>query len=91
MASPGGFALGSPSYGSQQDPHPAPYSPGGGQAITAGAVTYTTSTGPDGRGECAIRTCHSDLGIDLATVIYHPFRSVKDSERLPEMNGVIDE
>lgn len=32
-----------------QDPLPAPYSPGGGQAITAGAVTYTTSTGPDGR------------------------------------------
>jgi hypothetical protein len=50
MASPGGFAVGSPSYGAQ-DPSPAPYSPGGGQTITAGTVTYTTSTGPDGRGK----------------------------------------
>lgn len=57
MASPGGFAMGtplSPTYGSQ-DAAPASYSPspGGGQPIAAGAVTYTTSTGPDGRGECA--------------------------------------
>ena len=54
MASPGGFA-----YPGAPDPmsHPSagygsPQSPGGGQAITPGAITYTTSTGPDGKGEC---------------------------------------
>lgn len=31
------------------DPHPVPYSPGGGQAIAPGSITYTTSTGQDGK------------------------------------------
>jgi hypothetical protein len=58
MASPGGFAVGSTGGYGSPDPqaHPAPYSPGGGQGVTAGAVTYTTSTGPDGRGEWARAT-----------------------------------
>lgn len=46
MSAPGGFA-----YPGAQDPHAAPYSPGGGQTISPGAITYTTSTGPDGKGE----------------------------------------
>lgn len=59
MASPGGFAYPgapdpmshpSPGYGSPQSPgYGSPQSPGGGQAITPGAITYTTSTGPDGK------------------------------------------
>jgi hypothetical protein len=58
MASPGGFAVGSAGGYGTPDPqaYQAPYSPGGGPAITAGSVTYTTSTGPDGRGECAKKT-----------------------------------
>lgn len=50
MANPGGFAVGSPAYGSQDLISPTPaYSAGGGQPINPGSITYTTSTGPDGR------------------------------------------
>lgn len=36
-------------YPGSADPHPAPYSPGGGQTIAPGSITYTTSTGQDGK------------------------------------------
>lgn len=48
MASPGGFAMGYPGSPGAES-HPAPYSPGGGQPVAPGSITYTTSTGQDGK------------------------------------------